>query len=138
VDFELKEWSAGGSLESKALVVKRQIPAVASMAQPITVVVDIEKSVYAPFLTIEDGIPANTVVDTRSLELLKQQGIITDYQVTDQKLRINLVSELNTIQVRYKLNAIHLGTAQHPGLTVLDDTTGAIVGRVQSADLLVK
>ncbi len=131
VVLETRTWSRDLKEAAGTLRVKRTAPETARGGEPVEVTIEVTTNVPAPFLLIEERIPANMEVDTRSLDALKTEGRIADWKLADA-LYLYLEGVEGTVSIPYRLTGLREGEAAHPGTRVsgMYDATlsGATVG----------
>jgi uncharacterized protein YfaS (alpha-2-macroglobulin family) len=108
VRVDIERWVTAGT--SDAVVVERHVTKTARLGEEVAVELTVTAKRPWSQVAIEERLPSNTAVDTQSLEVLREKGVIAAYQA-GEPVTFYLDQLEGTRTLRYTLHAVRSGEA---------------------------
>ncbi|MCD4657194.1 MAG: hypothetical protein K8S87_06580, partial [Planctomycetes bacterium] len=138
VMVELKQWGVKTETLSTKVKVTRELPAKASIGQPVTVKTTIKTEKMLPMLVLRDTIPSNAVIDTESLIKLRKAGIIADFRVLGNTLELTLVKVSGELTFEYKIKGMYTGFAKYESMRIMNPGNNMLIAKTEIAEFVVE
>ncbi|MBN1798287.1 MAG: hypothetical protein JW822_06905 [Spirochaetales bacterium] len=138
VILEVKEWSDKIPESAHTVAMTRTAATSASVGQPVNVKLSLSSSAIIPFVRVEEGIPSNCEVDTKSLETLITESLITGYSLKQGKLYLVLSGLKRRTELNYTLLPVRSGKSRHSGTRIIDAVSDKLLAYTKASSFIVK